>query len=232
MGVRGAYWQGVRLWEAFQRIDASAQASTSVLHQGVDRQYAARNADSHNFTRPIRVETVVPADKTDSGDLPDWLVVRIQLLDVERDLISIADSTPQGPLSICQDVDRKADVSGGPYSGNAQTISHGTAGGSWTPTAGRKVLVRKPSSGEGFVATIDSVGSGTVTLDVPSGYTVTSDWDLVDVQLVFPDCAYRTMSGGDPSEWEEVGIPKVAYDFDCESDPAWATAHDQSHDNT
>lgn len=233
MTTRGAYWQGVRLWEVFQTIDPWATRTTDVLHLGVERQYAARNADSPNFTRPVRVRTVVEANKEGTVDIPAWVAIRIQLADVEKDLVAVAIDTPQGDLSITYDTARKADVTGGPYAGAGQVIAYSNLGGGWVPTAGRKVLVRNPATGAGFVADIDAVVAGTsITIDVPTGYSVTSVFDIVDVQLIYPDCAYRSMDGGSPEDWEEIGIPSVVYEFDCESDPEWSSDYDMSHDNT
>jgi hypothetical protein len=232
--VRGAYWQGVRLWEILQSPDPWAQRTTDALHQGVEQQYAARNADSPNFSRGVKVRCVVdPIDAGLVGDMPTWMALRVQMMDVEKDLVARALATPLGDLSFCWDVNQKATVTGGAYSGDNAVVGHTAPAAGWVRTAGHYVLARNPTTGEGFCSVIEAIDSSAtdVTIDIPTGYSVTTAWSLVNVGYVLPDCAYRTMFGGTPEEWEERGIPDVVYELDCESDPLFAAAHIIAHDN-
>lgn len=229
--VRGAYWQGIRLWEVFQKIDPWAQRTTDAAHQGVEQKYQTRNADSPNFGRQMQVRTVVAADEDRrEADAPDWIALLIQLLDVEKDLVALAAGTPQGDLCICYDVNRKADVSGAETAGTAVVVEYTGLSAGWVPTVGRYVLARNPTTGAGFASPITAVVANTsITIDLD--VNLTNAWDLVDVQIVLPDCAYRTMNGGTIDEWDEKGSPDVTYEFDCESDPLFHSDYVTAHDN-
>lgn len=234
---RAAYFKGVRLWEWFQEGDPWAQRTTMGVHEGLGRSWADRVPDSPNFDREIPIYCVVDQMAAES-DLSGLTSIENVLHDVEADLI--ANSKTAGHLSICDDPERKADVTGGPYSGDAAVVAHGAVGGSWSRQAGRYVLARNPASGEGFVAPIQAVDASAtdLTFDIPSGVSVTSAWDLVDVQRAYESCTYLRMHGGsardsgmDSAEGDQWRAT-VTYFIACNGAVLMATAHIPAHDNT
>jgi hypothetical protein len=226
MGM-AAFFKGVRLWEVLQEWKPPATRTGQGQHDGITQTYAKHNPESPNFVRNINVSTVVdPVEKADAlADLEPGTHVLIALMRCEQHLIDVA--TTLGDLSWCQDVDERANVTGGPYAGPATlAIGHDTPGGGWVPAVNRLVLVRSPG-GEGFVATIQAVPGGTaVTVAIPDGVTVTSAWDIVNVQVNLPDCAYERMDYGARTVFHEgEWRPAVDYSFVGNAAPEIATAH-------
>lgn len=197
MGSPAAFWYGHQLWRYFDWAQPSATMLGGVTHAGARRTFGKRTGDSPNWDREVQLHCWVPRDDTDQGDTTYFLKHTLLMLQLEDALI--ADSDEARPLSICEDVDRKADVTSGPHAAGAATISHGSAGGSWTPTTGDYVLARNPSTGAGFVAAITGTGAGTVSLVVPAGFSVTSAFDLVDVRLSVAEAWFLRMDGGTPT---------------------------------
>jgi hypothetical protein len=235
---RAAYFKGVRLWEWLQEYEPWAQRTTSGTVEGVKQTHLYRNADSPNFDRSdFRVETVVEYMEAHS-DLATLTTMEHALLDTEIDLI--ANATSEGYLSICDDPGRKVTVTGGTLTGDDAVVQHSAPAGGWTRTAGRYVLCRLPSSGVGFVTDIDAVDSGganRLTLDIASGVTMTTSWEIVDVQTCWQYATFLRMHGGSArqsgpdsvmgAQWRR----DVTYYFAVRGGTLINASHLPSHDN-
>lgn len=235
---RAAYFKGVRLWQWLQEPEPWAQRSVLHTHDGLAQTYVTYVPDNPNFSREVKVDTVV-AYAAATSDLSPITSVEHVLLDVEADLI--ANAAGEGPLCICDDPARTAAVGGTTAGdGTAKVVAHGAAGGSWTRTVNRYVLCRNPATGAGFysiISAVDSVGTD-VTIVIPNGTTITNAWDLVDVQTVYPYASYTRMHGGaarqsnvDSAEADQWRA-EVSYWFNVRGAVVMASAHVPSHDNS
>lgn len=235
---RAAYFKGVRLWQWLQEPEPWAQRTVEQTHDGIGQSHVTRTSNSPNFDREIKIETAIDYAAATS-DLSPLTSFEHVLLDVEADLIAVA--TSEGPLCICDDPARKANVTNGPYvgAGAVQVVTYDATGGSWTPTANRYCLCRNASSGAGFYSIISAVVAATsLSIVIPTGTTVTTAWDVVDVQTVYPYATYRRMHGGsavasgadsaEASQWRSG----VTYYFGHRGSVVMATAHVPAHDNT
>lgn len=220
--MRAFYFKGLRLpkrgegWEAVLARGGGGEAV------GVKRTWATRNPESPNYRADVVVETQIPlvaaiAD-LDAAETLDAIV-----LQTTTSLVGLSSSA--GHLSRVRDTDRRADVTGGPYTGSV-AVSHDAFDDAWTPEVGRLLLVRNPSAGAGFVAEIAAVGVGTVTIDLGSE-SVSSAWELLEVVSYYPTAVFETWSPGRPDvrdrsdEWRS----RVAWTFTAYGAPVFASAH-------
>lgn len=224
MAERAVYFKGIHLWQHFQYWTPIGARGDDTQHLGVGRLRELNNPRSPNFGSDIEVHTHV--DKTDAhGDLSLATTLELLWLQLAEELQDNAASL--GDLAWVDDPDRKADVTVGPYApGSNVPITHGALGGSWAPAVGRYVLLRKPTTGEGFTTTLTAVGAGTVTLAaVP--VQIDSAWDMLDAQIVLPDVVYHSMDpgsaldAGDREDWR----PDVAFQFHNPASVRYSTDH-------
>ena len=235
---RAAYFKGVRLWQWLQEPEAWAQRTVEQAHDGIGQSHVTRTANSPNFDREAKIDCIV-AYTTATSDLATLTTFEHVLNDVEADLIT--NSTGEGCLTICDDPARKANVTVGPYvgAGAVQVVTYDTIGGSWTPTVNRYCLCRNPSSGAGFYSIISAVVASTsLSIVIPTGTTVTTAWDVVDVQTVYPYATYRRMHGGSArqSGIDSANGPQwradVSYYFGVRGATVMAAAHIPAHDDS
>lgn len=229
--MRAAYFKGVRLWEALQEMPAWAARTGAKDYEGVRQRNKGANPQSPNYERACDVRCVVEERAPNAVSLYETgTAIENTLLDVEDRLRDV--STTAGDLCFCEDNARKADVSGNETAGTAVVVGHGTPGAGWTPAVGELVLFRNPSSGAGFHSTITAVGAGTVTCDLDAN--LTSSWDMVRVERVFPDAVYERMTKAgvrDESD-PELDCREVIYTFTIYGDPVLPTASLIAHDTT
>lgn len=229
--MRAAYFKGVRLWEALQEMPAWASRTGEKSHSGVRQRNQAANPQSPNFERPVEVRCVVEPRTVDAvSGYETGTAIENTLLDVEDRLRDV--STTAGDLCFCEDNTRKADISGNETAGANVVVNHGTVGGGWTPATGELVLFRNPSTGAGFYAVIEATGAGTVTCDLDEN--LTSSWDMVRVERVYPEAVYeRMMKGGVRDESDpELDAPDVKYYFTVYGDPVVPSSSLIDHDTT
>lgn len=230
MAERACYYAGVRLWQYFQTWEVVSTPSTAINLSGLTRLRGYINTTSPNHVSDISVRCVIGPVTAVSG-LSVGQTMEAMLLQSQELLVTRGASL--NSLSVVEDRARKADVTGGPYPQGGQVISHGTAGGSWVPTAGRLVLVRNPATGDGFTTTITATGTGTVTLTVPSGVTVNSAWDILDCQVYIPSCAYRGRTPGSAGlAIDDAFRRDIEYRFTSVSAPIYASAHNLDLDES
>ena len=223
MTTRAAFWKGIRLHQDAQGMLPNP-ASVSGERDGVTRLFAKSVSGSPNWKVAIDVYTSVP-EVTAYSDLnkQTTLMLRFQ----QQLSALIAASKAEGDLSWCQDDTQTADVTGS-FSGSAATVTHDTPGGSWTPTTNQLVLFRNPTTGAGFVTTIDGTGSGSVTVDLDEA--ITTAWDMVYVQSCYPTTRFVTHSPGAPQngagDYSRTGNA-VTYSFLSTADVEISSLHTQ-----
>lgn len=229
--MRAAYYKGVRLWECLQEMPAWATRTGEKDHSGVKQRNKKANPQSPNYERPCEVRCVVETRSEDAvSGYRTGTAIENTLLDVEDRLRDV--STTAGDLCFCEDHERAAAISGNETAGSNVVVNHGTPGGGWTPAVGELVLFRNPSTGEGFYEIIEAVGAGTVTCDIDSN--LTSSWDMVRVERVFPQAVYERMTKArvrDESD-PELDCREVTYTFTIYGDPVLPAASLIDHDTT
>ena len=96
----------------------------------------------------------------------------------------------------------------------------------WTPTAGRLVLFRDPTSGEGFVTEIIGYATGPHRITAQLEVAIDTDWDVLPVVVYWPSCRFATMDPGEPAgTGSNTHRPEITYSFESMADPVFATAH-------
>jgi hypothetical protein len=221
--MRAAFFKGVRLWEALQEMPAFASRTGEKAHSGVRQRNQKANPQSPNFERPcdvrcvveVRVEDIAPGYETGT-------VIENTLHDIE-DRLQDASFTA-GDLCFCEDDGRVATITNSETAGPNVEVEHGTPGEGWVLAVGELVLFRNPTTGAGFHARIEAVGSGTVTCDLEQD--LSSAWRMVRVERVLPEAVYERMSkvGVRDESDPEVDCREVHYLFTIYGDPVKPTA--------
>lgn len=228
--MRGFYFKGCRLWERGEEWHSVPSRSDGSGALGARRKYATKSGHAPNWQREVVVTTIVE-EVTAQADLDQHDTLDVIARRIEERLIALS-QTP-GDLARVADVSQRANVTGGPYSaGSGVVVSHDTPAGSWTPTAGRLVLFRNPSTRAGFVATISSTGSGTITCDLDED--VSTAWDVLPVVAVYPDVHFENVDPGraELDRATDRWRPGLEFTFSSRSDSENATAHDVAMDDT
>lgn len=227
--MRAAYHFGVRLWEEALDVPGFAERSGAMEYEGVRRTRKGANPESPNVERPVSVRCAVRERAQGAvAGYETGTAIDNTLYTVEAALIGQMGAL--GPVALTEDESRRAAVAAGASAGAAVVVTIGTPGGAWVPAAGHLVLFRRKSTGEGFTATIASVGAGTITCLLPQA--ITTAWEVLRVDRVFASCAYRTMerspiAGADDPE---LHVPEVTYRFACFGAVTVPTASVMDHD--
>jgi len=209
MGNKVVYFKGVRLWENLKHWKPTPVRSGSTRKGGTSRRLGVLNARSPNFFYEISVHTdVKPVALMGGGiDLGYQEIFNLQMLQVEKDLIQVSQSL--GDLSWCQDDAEVVTLTGvtttpGSYPGAGIWTYTGSG---FTPAAGQYVLLRDPTSGEGFVTLLTSGGGGNAGGTLQQA--IASGWEMIHVRFYFPDTAFVTMGG-----WETATQAEDRHSFD------------------
>lgn len=226
-GFVAAFYGGIRLRDNVVGFWPSEQVTTEGFSSGMLRAYGANNPDSPNVRIDVEVACEFGPVASRAG-LSRIAATEIDLAYMGRNLHRLS-ATGLQFLSYAPDDTKVGAVTGGPYAAGVRTITHGALGGGWTTAAGAYVLLRNPTTGEGFVAAISARTGSDVTLTVPTGYSVTSSWYLVDVSLVYPSVQFLRMSKGAPPTGDPASgfwRPDVRYYLLGVAEPLVATAHE------
>lgn len=226
--MRTAYFKGVWLWEVLQDMPGWAMRTGAKDHEGVRQRNKASNPQSPNFERPIKVRCSIELRDLDAvSGYEIGTAIENTLLDVEDRLRDVA--TTEGDLCFCENNERKAAISGAETAGANVVVNHGTAGGGWVPAVGHLVLFRNPITNAGFYSVIEGVGSGTMTCDLDED--LSSDWEVLRVERVFPSCTYDSMDGGQARDDNdpERDRDEITYSFTCYADPVLPSASLLAH---
>ena len=223
--MRAFFFNGVRLWEQGEEWHTSASRGARSDGIGVDQMHGYINPASPNWSRQVSVTTFIGL-VTAYGDLSRADTLDAMLHQLESRLI--AQSKTLGNLSRCTDSDRRAVVTGGPYAANeaAQPVSLGAPGGGWAPAQDRLVLLRNPTTGDGFVTPITAIPiAGSISVVLP--VQVTSAWEAVDVVAYFPSVQFDGLRPGvaSPDDRTDEWRPSVEFAFTASADPVYAAAH-------
>jgi hypothetical protein len=226
--MRAAFFKGVWLWEVCERVDGWAKRGGSMEHEGVRQRNKLANPQSPNFDREVKVPCSIELRDEDSvASYELGTAITNTLLDVEDRLRDVAGSA--GDLTYCEDKDRVAAVAGAESAGSNVVVDIGTPGGGWVPAAGQLVLFRNPTTNAGFHSVIGAVGGSSITCDLEQD--LSSAWEVLRVDRVFPECVYQTMDGGEPRDESdpERDRKEVTYTFDCFGDPVVPSASLLAH---
>lgn len=207
--MRAAYYQGVRLWGACQHFPGWASRTGEHDYQGFRQTYKGSNPESGNFERPLRVETYVESQVAVSGYSVETSIDNT-LHAVEALLLAV--QTSLGWLSWCEDDAKRASVTAGGAAGAAVVITLGARQGGWTVATGDLVLVRKGSTGAGWVTPIAGVAGDNVTLRLDS--TIDNTWEVILVQRAYAQVAYLAMDGGKPRDAQDSLDDRQGVTFD------------------
>ena len=215
------FYHGIRLPECALGWRPVPSLSDEGKAQGVTRLYGSLNADSPSWFHDVEITTDIGVVSAASG-LDKRTTLAIQQASMEADLMAAGQVL--GALAWCMDASRKGSVSG-TYAG-VTDVSHGTLGGGWVTAAGDYVLIRNKTTGEGFVTVILSRTSGTINVSLAQ--SITTDWEIVDVQLHFPSARFSRMDpgtypAGDPAA--DTFRPEVHYYFTSNTRPIQATRY-------
>jgi hypothetical protein len=226
-GHVACFYGGIRLRDNVVGFWPTEQTTTEGFGSGLLRAYGSLNPDSPNVRIDVEVACEL-APVAARSDLSRIAATEIDLAYLGRNLHRLAADGLQF-LSYCPDDAKVGAVTGGSYAAGVRTITHGALGGSWTTAAGRYVLLRNPTTGEGFVSAISARTAGDVTVTVPTGYSVTSSWYLVDVCLAYPSTQFLRMSKGSPPSGDPAAgfwRPDVRYYLVGVAEPLVASAHE------
>lgn len=224
MANKVVYFKGVRLWENLKHWKPTPVRSGSTRKGGTSRRLGKLNARSPNYFYEIAVHTDVKPISTPITGLGYQETFNLAMLQVQKDLIEV--STSLGDLSWCQDDTEYVTLTGvtgvpGGYPG-AGTWTY--AGAGFVPAAGQYVLLRDPTSGEGFVTLLTSGGAGSAggTLNE----AVASGWEMILIRFFFPSTAYVTMGGWDTAnQAEDRHAFDVSYAFESEAHAVYPAAY-------
>lgn len=215
------FWKGLRLYHSLGDGWEPEEGSEVGTASGVTRKYRSRVFDSPNWEFQIQVpcwfDQLTPISGLSARD-----TLHLALAQIKKDFISHTGES--GPLSWCHDSTRKGDVASSAVAG-LRVIPLASLGGSWTPTAGRLILFRDPSSGEGFVTSIVSYAAPNVTCNIP--VNIDTGWDVYDITFYWPECQYLGMSQGSPGDATDSHRPRVIYRFGNNADPVIPSALNQ-----
>ena len=209
-------WNGVLLWQSLRWWDPQDNRTGAMARQGVFQTRVKNVPDSPNFDGVITVRTCI--DKvTPLPGISAQGTFRIGMDQVAARLRGGGSSL--GDLAWVDDVSRLASVVGGPYpSPGPSVVTVSPPGGGWSPTAGHYVVLRNPTTQEGLVAVIEAVGASTITV-THDGHTITSDWEVSDVLMHWPDAGYLRHIAGEPqNSGADTFRSNVSWVFACSSD--------------
>lgn len=224
MAEAAYYYGGVRLKDAAHGWRPRTDRTGEHRQQGVTAAWGTMNTDSPNYFVGLEVVTDV-RPVTLRSDLDARTCIAIDLAALESTLRTMAKGATY-PVSWVRTTARRASVSGGPYSGTTD-VTLGAWDDGFVPTAGRYLLVRNAATGAGFVTPIISIpGAGQVRLALSA--TVTSAWEVLEVQVYYPDMLWVGMDAGtwpndDPAS--DSFRPMVTYAFEGVSSAVYASAH-------
>lgn len=224
MGVPSTFYKGVRLWEVCRPWEPRS-VRVSTAHFGATQEYAYSEPGSPNASRTLNVMTSIDPIEP-SGELDGQAAVSIVLADVEDELWGL--SKERGPIAYAKDVAEVGLVTSGPHASSGVAITCSSIG--WTPVAGHYVLLRDPSTGNGFLGTVSSATSSTITVAeaiADTWQTVSSGWEIVFVQLAYAEAVFDGMSWGGPPAMtrEGVRVESVSYAFSIYSAPLFYSGH-------
>jgi hypothetical protein len=138
-----------------------------------------------------------------------------------------------GYVSWVVDEAHKLDVVNNETGGAAVVVEY--SGSGFTPAVGQDVLLRNPSTGEGFVTRILALpGAGQMTLNLQKydldrelvAVDITSGWDILLVAYYFPFTGFERMTWREvPSQGEDKHSLDVQYAFVSESPAVYRTAY-------
>jgi len=222
MGNKVCYFRGVRLWENLKHWKPSSVRAAPTRKTGLSRKLARSNPRSGNFAYDVAVHTDVKPVTAISG-LGRQETFNLAMLQVQAALIGLSDEA--GPLSWCQDDAEYLTVSGvtppGAYPGSG-VVSY--TGSGFTPAIGDYCLFRNPTTGDGFVAAITAIGTGTVTAILPEA--VAAAWEIVLVRFYLPTATYLGISGWDTAtQAEDNHAFDVTYTFEVTSHAVYKAAY-------
>lgn len=222
---KAVYFKGILLRDALRWWYPVPAATGLTRAQGLFQQFGKIVPDSPAIFEDIVVKTEVEPVTALTG-ISRQATLHLALAQLRARLAAAADSL--GSLAWIDDTDRVATVTGGPYSaGSPVAVSHGTPGGSWTPATNYYVLVRDPTTHAGFVAEIEGVGAGTVTLTLEEA--ITAGWEIHDVLMHYDEVGYDRMNPGEPQQTaEDVWRSLCEFYFVAAEDLVYASVYEVS----
>ena len=222
--MQAAFYKGVLLWQYLQEIDFPASRTDDPGYSGLRRKRRGSSPKSPGFGRQISVKCQVDP-QADYDDLEAGATLLLGQVQLDDALIDVSDG--QAHLSYAQNHEDVAQITGGPYAaGSNVPVSHDAFTSGWTAIAGRLVLLRSPATGAGFVTSIGTVGTGTLTL-LETSEEITDAWEMIYVQGYWPEAVYLTTqhgslsSAGKRQDWK----PEVIYEFTTGAALISAAAH-------
>lgn len=225
MGAKAFFWKGLKVLGTLMSWKPYGIPLSPAEKQGTSREMGELSVRSRNYLYDIKVKTnLSPRTTLDLGnDLTIGPQGVMNLTFLQWQATAIGLSSTLGPLSWCEDVDEKLDVSGvvapGAYPG-VGTVSY--AGAGFTPLAGMYVLLRDPESGEGFVTFVTGVGGGAITCVLDNA--IDTDWDIVLIRFYYPNTAFRQVDGYETAtQVDDKWIPDLTTSFKSKSHPVYPT---------
>lgn len=224
MAEAAYYYGGVRLKDAAHGWRPRTERTGEYRQQGVTQKWGTMNTSSPNFFESVEVVTDVRPTALRS-DMDKRTALAVDMAAMRTTLRGMAQDVTY-PLCWVQSVARRASVTGGPHSGTHDVPVTAWDDG-WTPVAGRYVLVRKKSTGAGFVSEIFSIpAAGQIRIHCHS--PIDSTWEVLETQVHYPAVLWVGMDDGtwpqeDPAS--DYFRQQVVYTFEGVVAPVYATAY-------
>lgn len=225
-----AFWRGVWLWQHAAPWEPRGERGGSGRHLGATQKRGRQISGSPNFIHEARVQTFVDPVGAAGLDVDPETAMLLRLAQLDAELVSLSDE--QGPLTWAMNQNHRAVVNGGPHASSGSNVTHDAPEGEWSRAVGQLVLCRKPTTGEGFVATVASVDSGgsnrmgLTELVAGTWQSLDSTWELRYVQIVYVDAEFVSFTVSTPSTLSAKAYRgEVEYLFSVASAAQYAAAH-------
>lgn len=208
-GDKVVYFNGVRLWEWLKHWKPTPTRGAPIRKTGVARKLSKQNPHSPNFTYEIAVHTSVrPVTALAGTHLGRQETFNLQMLQTEQKLIEQSDG--HGYLAWVQDnswsITPTAVINPGSFPGTG-TIQHGVSP-PYTPAVGNLILLRNPTTGDGFVSPILSLGTNEFQLSFAQ--SVSTSWRAMLVEFYFPEAVFENLQG-----WESASQAEDRHTFNA-----------------
>lgn len=224
MAESAFFFSGLRLKDAAHGWRPRSDRSGEYRLQGVTQKFGTINPASPNFFETVQVVTDI-RPVTARADLDNRTTLAVDLSALQTSLRDKGDDQTH-PLCWVRTVARRASVTGGPHSGTHDVPITAWDDG-WSAVAGRYVLVRKKSTGAGFVSEILSIPAAN-QIRIHCHSPIDSTWEVLETQIHYPAMLYVSMDAGtwpqdDPAS--DGFRTMVTYEFEGVAAPIYSPAY-------
>ena len=226
-----AFANGVRLWKNAMTLRAVPAAQGAATKGGQSRKHGRVSNRSPNFLWDITVMTSIPPVTQINSDYGRQATHHLYMLQTGAQLV--AQSKTLIHLAWVVDDSVTQDVNANATGGAAVDVTLDSFD-NWTPVAGELVLFRNPTTGDGFVTTIDLVGAGppyTIRCDLQrtaldrstEDVDVTTAWKVYRCAYYFPGCQKVRPNWQDVPSQGEDKHSTATFTLRSEADPVYNT---------